>query len=137
MTQIPPSATPQGLQFPLTPSQGQEEGQGRHLELFHPHPGCSSTTSRRNPATKALPHRHSALPGKALNLESSCPRLTKTRLHQRLDLSQPRDEPKPSRFYQTLNPTPWLYDCSFSHCPTFEKVCFTWKHLGNSIHSVL
>lgn len=123
--------------FPHTPSKGQEERRGPHLELFNPHPGCSITTRIRNPATSSA--------SQTLSLAWLSPELGKllsqahrnTTSSQRLNVSQQRDTPKPSGFYQTLNPTHWLYDFSFSHCPTSEKVCSTWKHLRNNIHSIL
>lgn len=53
VTHIPPSLPCQSLQFPHTPSEGQEERHGGHLELLNPHPGCSITTRVRNPATSS------------------------------------------------------------------------------------
>lgn len=137
VTHIPPPLPHQSSLFPHTPSKGQEERRGPHLELFNPHPGCSITTRIRNLATSSA--------SQTLSLAWLSPELGKllsqahknTTSSQRLNVSQQRDTPKPSGFYQTLNPTHWLYDFGFSHCPTFEKVCSTWKHLRNNIHSIL
>lgn len=50
---FPPPLPHQSVQLPHTPSEGLEETHGQHLQVFNPHPGCSITTSVRNPATSS------------------------------------------------------------------------------------
>lgn len=130
-----PSLSHQSLQFPHTASGGSRR-HGLHWQTLNPHPGCSMTTSGRNPATSSASQTFSLAwqsPELGKLLSQAHTNMTSA---QRLNLSQPRDKPKPSRFYQPLNPAHWLHEHSLSHCPTFGKVCLTWKHLGN-IHSIL
>lgn len=92
----------------------------------HPQEPGREGTQSAEPGSNS---RDVSMQGASHNSESPCPRPMDTQLHQRANLGT---NPSPLDFIQH-----WLYDHSFSHCPAFDKVCFTWEHLRNNIHGAL
>lgn len=135
---LPAPLAHQSSQFPHTPSGKLEGTGGQHLHEFNPHPGCSATTSVRNPATSSASQTFS-LAWQSPELRVPVPGPQTHDFSAGIKPVTARGQTQALQILSNTKPnTPvWLYDHSFSHCPAFEKVHFTWKHLRNNIHSVL